>query len=76
MSIREPRCMVCGAPLDQGAIFNKDPRISETCSYECAGWCESVHLFDKKECDQSRICGPNAREMFEYMPNKCVIIRG
>lgn len=36
MSIREPRCMVCGACLDQGAIFNKDPRISETCSYECA----------------------------------------
>ena len=35
MSLKEPRCMVCGAPLDPGAIFNEDPRISEVCSDEC-----------------------------------------
>lgn len=35
MSIFEPRCSVCGARLDRGAIFNRDARISETCSDEC-----------------------------------------
>jgi hypothetical protein len=28
--------MVCGAPLDRGAPFEKDPRKSEVCSYACA----------------------------------------
>jgi hypothetical protein len=35
MSLREPRCMVCGARLDLGAPFEKDPRKSEVCSNEC-----------------------------------------
>ena len=28
--------MVCGAPLGNGALFNKGPRYSEVCSDECA----------------------------------------
>jgi hypothetical protein len=35
MSLLEPRCLVCGAPLEQGAIFEKDVRDSEVCSDEC-----------------------------------------
>ncbi len=35
MNLREPRCMVCGAPLDQGAPFKSDARSSEVCSDEC-----------------------------------------
>lgn len=36
MGVREPRCLVCGAPLDKAAIFEHDPRMSEVCSYACA----------------------------------------
>ena len=35
MNLREPRCMVCGAPLNLGAPFESDPRQSEVCSDEC-----------------------------------------
>jgi len=35
MSLYEPRCLVCGAPLDKGAPFEKDPRKSEVCSDIC-----------------------------------------
>ena len=35
MSLREPRCMVCGAPLGQGAPFEKEVRDSEVCSDKC-----------------------------------------
>ncbi len=35
MSLREPRCLVCGNPLDQGAPFEDDIRDSEVCSDEC-----------------------------------------
>ena len=31
----EPRCLVCGAPLEKGAPFEKDVRNSEVCSDEC-----------------------------------------
>ncbi len=31
----EPRCLVCGAPLDAGAWFKDDARKSEVCSDEC-----------------------------------------
>ena len=31
----EPRCMMCGAPLDKAAPFHSDPRHSEVCSDEC-----------------------------------------
>ena len=33
--MKEPRCLVCGAPLDKGAPFEKDVRNSEVCSDEC-----------------------------------------
>jgi hypothetical protein len=35
MSLREPRCLVCGAPLAIGAPFEKSVRQSEVCSDEC-----------------------------------------
>ena len=35
MSLYEPRCMVCGAPLDKGAPFEPNVRDSEVCSDEC-----------------------------------------
>ena len=35
MSLMEPRCLVCGAPLDKGAPFQESGRDSETCSDEC-----------------------------------------
>lgn len=35
MSLREPRCLVCGNPLDIGAPFKKEARDSEVCSDEC-----------------------------------------
>lgn len=35
MSIREPRCLVCGAPLPIEAPFEGDARNSEVCSDDC-----------------------------------------
>ena len=35
MSLLEPRCLVCGAPLDKGAPFEKSVRKSEVCSDKC-----------------------------------------
>ncbi len=35
MSLLEPRCLVCGSPLNKGAPFEKDVRQSEVCSDEC-----------------------------------------
>jgi len=31
----EPRCLVCGAPLNIGAPFEKNVRNSEVCSDKC-----------------------------------------
>lgn len=36
MSLHEPRCLVCGAPLgDKWVPFEKEIRDSEVCSDEC-----------------------------------------
>ena len=35
MSLHEPRCLVCGAPLGKGASFAKEMRDSEVCSDDC-----------------------------------------
>ena len=35
MSLHEPRCLVCGNPLDPGAPFQTEVRDSETCSDKC-----------------------------------------
>ena len=35
MSLHEPRCLVCGAPLGKGAPFEKEVRDSEVCSDKC-----------------------------------------
>lgn len=43
MNFREPRCLVCGAPLDQGAPFEKNVRDSEVCSDKCY----DVYMYDE-----------------------------
>jgi predicted nucleic acid-binding Zn ribbon protein len=35
MSLHEPRCLVCGAPLDKGAPFEQTIKKSEVCSDKC-----------------------------------------
>ncbi len=35
MSLLEPRCLVCGAPLGKSAPFEKSVRKSEVCSDRC-----------------------------------------
>ena len=35
MSLMEPRCLVCGAPLGRGAPFESAVRDSEVCSDKC-----------------------------------------
>ena len=45
MSLREPRCLVCGAPLSLGAPFESDVRDSEVCSDKCYG----VYMYNEDE---------------------------
>lgn len=47
MSLMEPRCLVCGAPLDKGAPFQSSGRDSETCSDEC--W--KIYSFDEDKVE-------------------------
>lgn len=42
---------------------------------ECTGWCESVFLFVKSDYDIKELY-INGVDMFEAMPDRCVIIRG
>ena len=43
MSLLEPRCLVCGAPLSKGAPFEKDIRGSEVCSDKCY----EIYMYDE-----------------------------
>ena len=45
MSLLEPRCLVCGAPLDKGAPFEKDVRNSEVCSDKCY----EIYMYNEDE---------------------------
>ena len=45
MSLREPRCLVCGAPLGLGAPFEEDVRKSEVCSDECY----EIYMYNEDE---------------------------
>lgn len=49
MSLREPRCLVCGAPLGKGDPFGKDVRNSEVCSDKCY----EVYMFNEDESNKS-----------------------
>ena len=49
MSLLEPRCLVCGAPLDKGAPFEKDVRDSEVCS----DLCFEIYMNDGEEPDRN-----------------------
>ena len=45
MSLEEPRCLVCGAPLGKRAPIEKDVRDSEVCSDECY----DIYMIDEVE---------------------------
>jgi len=46
----EPRCLVCGAPLPKGALFEKDVRNSEVCSDKCY----EIYMYNEEEDDGKR----------------------
>lgn len=45
MSLREPRCLVCGAPLNIAAPFENDVRNSEVCSEKCY----EIYMYNEDE---------------------------
>ena len=49
MSLHEPRCLVCGSPLDKLAPFEKTVRESEVCSDEC------YDIYTEKDDEQREI---------------------
>ena len=49
MSLLEPRCLVCGSPLDKGAPFENDIRNSEVCSDKCY----ELYTFDEDKEEDS-----------------------
>ena len=48
MSLYEPRCLVCGAPLGKGAPFEKSVRDSEVCSDRCY----EIYMHNEDEANQ------------------------
>ena len=50
MSLHEPRCLICGAPLDKGAPFEKDVRKSEVCSDRCY----EIYMGNEEENEEAR----------------------
>lgn len=50
MSLYEPRCMVCGAPLSKGAPFEPKVRDSEVCSDKCY----EIYMTNEDEQQQSQ----------------------
>ncbi len=53
MTMREPRCLVCGAPLEIGAPFQKEVRNSEVCSDEC--YDRYIHDEDADAHEQKKV---------------------
>jgi predicted nucleic acid-binding Zn ribbon protein len=53
MSLHEPRCLVCSAPLGKGSSFEKDVRKSEVCSDKCY----EIYMRDEDECYDCPIHG-------------------
>jgi len=49
MSLLEPRCLVCGAPLGRGAPFEKSVRKSEVCSDKCY----EIYMYNEDENEQA-----------------------
>ena len=50
MSIYEPRCLVCGSPMEKGAPFEKDVRNSEVCS----DLCYKIYMHNDEDEDDER----------------------
>ena len=55
MSLLEPRCLVCGAPLGKGAPFEKEVRDSEVCSDECYEFYMTDESYESEEFNLRRI---------------------
>lgn len=53
MSLHEPRCLVCGAPLDKGAPFEKNVRKSEMCRDECF----EIYMTEDGVTEECENCG-------------------
>ena len=49
----EPRCLVCGNPLDKGAPFESTVRKSEVCSDKC----EEIYLTEEGVTEECENCG-------------------
>ena len=48
MSLLEPRCLVCGAPLGKGAPFENGVRESEVCSDKCY----KIYMYNEDEPEE------------------------
>ena len=59
MSLLEPRCLVCGAPLNKGAPFEKDVRLSEVCSDKC------YQIYTTDEDEENEMPRPTRKENYE-----------
>lgn len=53
MSLLEPRCLVCGVPLDKNASFEKDICKSEVCSNECF----EIYMAEDGVSEECENCG-------------------
>ena len=57
----EPRCLVCGNPLDRGAPFEADISKSEVCSLECLEY----YLAEDGVAEECETCG------YHHAPMNC-----
>lgn len=53
MSLYEPRCLVCGAPIGRHAPFEKDVRNSEVCSDKCY----EIYMTEDGTTEECENCG-------------------
>ena len=53
MSLHEPRCLICGNPLDRGAPFAKSVRESEVCSDKCL----EIYMTEDGVTEECENCG-------------------
>ena len=68
MSLQEPRCLVCGAPLDKGAPFEKDIRKSEVCSDSCF----EIYMTEDGVTEECLVCGyMHSKQNCPYLKNGC-----
>lgn len=66
MSLLEPRCLVCGAPLGRGAPFKKDVRDSEVCSDECY----AVYMHNEDDPWTCEICAEKFKNEVDLLAHQ------